>query len=431
VASLSPATSLLAQQSRALLTRLGHVQPFALREPSVPAAALAPDAQTAIDRHLASARRRLRREVERYLRWLHQPEGAAVAPEVAQQRFTFLKLRFNALLVQLDIFAAVFSQRGEHETGVWLAGLDAAATDALALDTCAVEMPAIVCYLDRGHGGAIRRARTRLPGGGRNPVAIVRIPRERMVGSSVASSLVHEVGHQGAALLRLVQELQPLVHGLAQQRGRASAIWRLWGRWISEIVADLWSIARVGVASTLGLISLVSLPRPFVFRISFDDPHPVPWIRVKLSCAIGESLYPDPQWARLADLWESLYPLRELDPVRRALIDELSATLPALVGLLVHHRPRALAGASLGEALASPARSVAELRALAQTWRRAPGQLRHARPIVAFAVIGQAQADGSMTPEEESRALSELLTYWALRRTLSRREHMVPHAVAA
>ena len=38
----------------------------------------------------------------------------------------------------------------------------------------------------------------------RNPVAIIRVPRERMVGHGIASSLVHEVGHQGAALLGLV-----------------------------------------------------------------------------------------------------------------------------------------------------------------------------------------------------------------------------------
>ena len=66
----------------------------------------------------------------------------------------------------------------------------------------------MVCYLARGPGAAIRRARTRLPGGGDNPVAIIRMPRERMIGSGIASSLVHEVGHQGAALLDLVPSLR-------------------------------------------------------------------------------------------------------------------------------------------------------------------------------------------------------------------------------
>ena len=99
------------------------------------------------------------------------------------------------MLTQFDIFADVLSQRSEHDTGVWLSGLDVVAADALALPDY-YEAPPVICYLDRGHGAAIRRARTRLPGGSENPVAVVRVPRERMVGSGIASSLVHEVGHQ-------------------------------------------------------------------------------------------------------------------------------------------------------------------------------------------------------------------------------------------
>ena len=161
-------------------------------------------------------------------------------------------------------------------------------SDALALPGY-YEAPPIICYLDRGVGAAIRRARTRLPGGGENPVAIIRIPRERMIGSGIASSLIHEVGHQGAQLLGLRQFLAT---GAARQAkpGGDPLVWQLWERWISEIVSDFWSVARIGVVSTLGLIGVVSLPRPFVFRINVDDPHPIPWIRVKLSCAIGDAL---------------------------------------------------------------------------------------------------------------------------------------------
>jgi len=97
-----------------------------------------------------------------------------------------------------------------------------------------------------------------------------------MVGSGVASSLLHEVGHQAAALLDLVNSLRPVLQGL--QRGRASErqAWQLWERWISEIEADFWSVARLGVSSTMGLKGVVSLPRPLAFRLNVDDPRPVP-----------------------------------------------------------------------------------------------------------------------------------------------------------
>ena len=64
--------------------------------------------------------------------------------------------------------------------GTATAGSASVAADALALPEY-YEAPPVICYLDRGIGGAIRRARTRMPGGGENPVAVIRIPRERMI----------------------------------------------------------------------------------------------------------------------------------------------------------------------------------------------------------------------------------------------------------
>src|SRR6516225_1883735 len=308
---------MLDQEARALLARLDRVKPFVLTEPMLLAASLLPAAQIAIEHFLAKGRRELKERVQDFLSWL-QGEGGQAAPEDIQRRFVFLRLRFNAVLSQLDLFNQVITQRSEYEQGVWLSGLDVVAADALALPDY-YQAPPVICYLDRGVGAAIRRARTRLPGGGHNPVAIIRIPRERMIGSGIASSLIHETGHQAAALLGLVPSLQQVLRA-KQQAAREPLAWRLWERWISEIVSDFWSVARVGVVSTLGLIGVVSLPRPFVFRVNVDDPHPTPWIRVKLSCAIGDGLYPHPQWQRVARLWESYYPTAGLDDERRRLL---------------------------------------------------------------------------------------------------------------
>ncbi len=50
------------------------------------------------------------------------------------------------------------------------------------------------------------------------------------------------------------------------------------------------------------------MPAWFVFRLNIDDPHPVPWIRVKVSCAIGKDRYPHSQLDELARTWDCLYP---------------------------------------------------------------------------------------------------------------------------
>ena len=320
------AKSMLLHETRALLARLALVKPFALQEPMLPAAALLPAAEVAIDRFLLAGRRELRLMIGHYLTWL-RAAGDEVSAEEAQRRFAVLRLKFNTVLTQFDTFADVITQRSENESGVWLSGLDVVAAEALALPGY-YDPPPVICYLDRDIGAAIRRARTRMPGGGENPVAIIRVPRERMVGTSIASSLVHEVGHQAAALLDLVNSLRSVLWRLQRGAGAARRAWQLWERWISEIVADFWSVARVGIASTLGLIGVVSLPRAFVFRLNVDDPHPMPWIRVKLSAAIGEALYPHPQWQRLSATWESFYPPEGVAPDTQALLQELQASCP-------------------------------------------------------------------------------------------------------
>lgn len=410
----------LSFEARALLTRLERVRPFALLTPTVAAAGLERRAGQAIERHLAHGRRAVRTRVGRFLGWLHGREGSAASPAEAQRRFVFLKLRFNAALTQLDIFADALVQRSEHETGVFLGGLDVAAADALRLARPLFEAPPLITYLDRGVGAAIRRARTRLPGGGENPVAIVRVPRERMVGSGIAASLMHEVGHQGAALLDLVTTLREALK--RRQAETAPGIeyqaWGLWERWISEIVADFWAVATVGVAATQGLMGVVSLPRAFVFRIQTDDPHPFPWVRARLSAAMGGVLFPDPQWQRLSDLWAAFYSPEGLDEERRRLLDALEKTMPAFVRLLVEHRSRNLQGARLAELFPLAERSPERLRELAAFYSRRPEALRRARPTLAFAVLGQAKQDGRLSPEKESSLTAELLTHWALRRVM-------------
>jgi hypothetical protein len=401
-------------EAQALLTRLHRVKPFALQMTSVPAAAVSLQAQDAIEQVLARGRRELQERVGQFLAWLKSATGQLATAADAQRRFSLLRLRFNAVLTQVDLFADALVQRSEHEYGTWLGGLDVVAADALSLPGY-YDAPPVICYLDRGAGAAIRRARTRLPGGGENPVALLRVPRERMIGSGIASSLVHEVGHQAAALLGLVESLRPELQAKQQQGGLKQVAWQLLERWISEIVADFWAVARVGIASTTGLIAVVSLPRAFVFRVTIDDPHPFPWIRVQLSCALGRALFPDLQWEQLSRLWDSFYPTAGLDEARRDLISTLHGTMREFVHLLVQHRPPALRGQTLPQVLAVEERTPQRLRETWQTWRSDPSRMRAVKPTLAFAVIGQARADGAILPQQESRTLGELLTLWAMK----------------
>lgn len=406
----------LVNEAQALITRLDQVQPFALTMPMVRAANIPEDAQLGINKLLVEGTADLRRKINAFIKRMKQDKYTPA--DKAQRIFALLKLKFNALLDQLDIFADVLTQRGEHDIGIWLAGLDTVAKDALSVVRKEVSMPPLITYLDRGHGAAIRRARTRLPGGKKNPVAVIRVPRERMVSSGIASSLVHEVGHQGAALLGILPTLKTALRKEAEKHPEEKQAWMLYERWISEIISDCWSVGIVGIGATTGLMGVVSLPSYFVFRMNLDDPHPFPWIRVKISSAFGAALYPDPQWNRISQLWSQLYPTDKLPEKQLKIIDQLEATIPAFVRLVLRHRTPTLKGKSFGAVFPKQKRQPVRLRQLYNRWKAKPDLSKKYRPSLAFAVLGQARADNKISARTEARLLTDLLRKWAVKRNV-------------
>ncbi|WP_210417137.1 hypothetical protein [Citricoccus sp. SGAir0253] len=417
MADRSAGFDLIEGEAHSLLVRLDTIRPFVMHETMVLAAALPPAAQWQIERFLHLGRNDLRRRLGEFIEWLHA-EGRTAPPAEQQKRFVMLRLQFNVVLAQFDLFTEVVTQRSEHSTGVWLAGLDILAQDALSVRARPPGDPHMVVYLARGAGAAIRRAKTRLPGGQPNPVGIIRLPRERMIGSGLASSLIHEVGHQGAALYDLVPSLKAELDRWAARE--PDGHWDTWSLWISEIVADLWSVGMVGITSTVGLLAVVSLPRYFVFRPTGTDPHPMPYLRVLISAAIGQALYPHPQWARLAATWRSMYPLRGLPAEHRDWIAGCEERIGDLVRVLLRHRSRGTGGRELRTFWPTAQRQPEQLLRLHAAWRQDLAVMARQPPSLVFAVVGQAKAAGLITPHAESDQLSAVLTAWAVRSSLRR-----------
>jgi hypothetical protein len=240
-----------------------------------------------------------------------------------------------------------------------------------------------------------------------------------MVGHGIASSLVHEVGHQGAALLGIVESLRLDLGARAARAGREAPVWRTFEGWVSEIVADLWSVGTLGISSTLGLLAVVSLPRFFVFRPSGADPHPIPYVRVLLSCAMGNALYPHPQWQTMARTWSALYPPQGLPSERQRELAALEAGIPPFVRALLDHRSPSLRGRRLGGLFPTRQRQPGRLLELHRAWNDDFAVMARQPPSLVFAVVGQARAAGRITPEAESALVGALLRAWALRNSLS------------
>ena len=136
---------------------------------------------------------------------------------------------------------------------------------------------------------------------------------------------------------------------------------------------------------------------------------------------MGRELFPHPQWDRLENIWLSYYPPEGLDHRKRDFLASLEKTMPGLAAIIANHRPKALGGASLQEALQTGDRQPARLAALYHSWRASPWEMHRAEPTLVFAVIGQARAEGLISPETESQSLSRMLNYWAVRDTLNHR----------
>lgn len=418
-------TQFLINEAESLLSRLKQMKPFSLNMPMVMAASISDQAMQGITNLLLSGYKELKKKINDYSNWVKSSLNTTANTQEAQAKFAFLKLRFNALLDQLDIFADVLSQRSEHDTGVWISGLDVLAEDALKLNRNYFDAPPLICFLERGHGAAIRRARTRLPGGDLNPVAVIQVPRERMVGSGIASSLLHEVGHQGSVLLGLIESIRDEIK-FRQQKSFYKTSWECYYRWISEILSDFWAMSFLGIGATLGLMSVVSLPKYFVFRINLEDPHPFPWVRVKLSLAFGKILFPHPQWDRYERLWERMYPVSDADKTTQALIEELEITIPEFVSMVIDHRSESLKGNKLSDMFPYKARQPAQLQHLYNLWRFAPDEISKARPTLVFAVIGQARADANISALKESELLGRWLTNWAFLNSENRVKKELP-----
>ena len=94
---------------------------------------------------------------------------------------------------------------------------------------------------------------------------------------------------------------------------------------------------------------------------------------------MGRALFPDPQWDRLAGLWDAFYPTDGLTPGARDIHRRLEMAIPEFVDLLIRHRPASLRGRALGEVMQLEDRQPHRLAALYRTWIAAaraapPGQ---------------------------------------------------------
>jgi len=310
---------------------------------------------------------------------------------------TVLQLRADALFKTLDLYHDAISTRADAEIGLLLAGTDRLLAAAMKRPVPGFTPPSAVSYLDSGgRGGAITRARTRLPGGIVLPVALVRVSPESLP-TRLTSSL-HEVGHQLAVDLNLLDEARDVITRSAFTVLRNPADAALWGSWTGELVPDAFAVGLGGGAPAVdGLQRVLSVPVPFAYVIAEGDPHPPGAVRVPFAVALSRVVFSDPSLDLLWQRFDALYGNPGIPVAVRSRVQRLAAAACQVAKSLARHRFRGLGGETLA--------AICETRTVDPTLVRQlidePRALRPARlalrsPLLALAMIGRARLLGHL-----------------------------------
>ncbi len=262
-----------------------------------------------------------------------------------------------------------------------------------------LRIPAVGLLSGPRAGAAIRRARTRLPGGGDNPVAIIRVPRERMVGSGIASSLVHEVGHQAAASRpgRLAAPHLARDAGRAADRGRVAFMGALDFRDGRRLLVGgaRWHRRHDGPDRRRQLAARLRLPaqrgRPASGAVDSRQAQ----------LRVGPGALSAPAVGAASRLWDSFYPVDARDRSARA-ARALTAGMPASsrCSSITGHGCCAVDRSSRCWRSVSVSRRGSRL--FLKAWRRAREDARRA-PVAGVRRARPGPRRREFSPEDESR----------------------------
>jgi hypothetical protein len=282
--------------------------------------------------------------------------AAAVSPAdlltVRRQLLNF-RNRYTRVEMTLVFFADAINTRTNPKISGYLKAYDILAFRSMAmlLDQLGKPTPSALSYFEKGIGASVLRANLRLwDGTGVNPVAAIKITRPNQDRNT---ALIHEAGHQAAAVVGWNEELaSKLATGLP---GAPAGVPDVWAGWASEIAADAFAFVHTGYAAVAALHDVLAAEEPVVFRHTPGDPHPISYIRVLLGVEMCRQFYGAGPWDDLEQAWVTLYSLKNAPGDTRALLEASIAFLPSIIRITLREQMRAFDGRSLA-ALIDPER---------------------------------------------------------------------------
>lgn len=166
------------------------------------------------------------------------------------------------------------------------------------------------------------------------PIPVINLPWDHIENIWELLSLLHEVGHDLEADLKLRKPLLTSLRDALAQAGAPDERILRWLKWEAETFADLCALQLGGPAFGDALMNLLLLPPAIVTTLDPDDPHPNHYVRILMNAAYVKTLANDPAIAadagRLQDDWIAIYG-NAVDAELKACIDDFPAVFEALM----------------------------------------------------------------------------------------------------
>lgn len=254
-----------------------------------------------------------------------------------------IEIEMSKAYTFFDTYADLLTQRHLSEIGRMLAGCDVLADEAIRKDHPAlsvVEPPLVYC--DRGFGASTLREGVNLPGRGINPIPLIQIPYSRLKEKCNLTSIFHEAGHEAMVRLNLIATIPEAFNEALKNAGASGLIRDSFRLWSSEIGPDFWTFCLSGIAQAATIKEILALPSHQVFRISWGDPHPPPYLRALMSFDWCRQVWGSGVWDDWEKEWLELYPLKDAPVEMRGVISEMRKFVPVIGRVLLKTKFRAL-----------------------------------------------------------------------------------------
>jgi hypothetical protein len=202
-----------------------------------------------------------------------------------------------------------------------------------------------------------------------------------------------------------------------ERAGGSAALQDLYASWASEIGPDFWTFCGSGIAAVAGIRDILSLPPDHVLRITFGDPHPPPFVRVRLAFECARQVWGQGEYDRWEREFVALYPLEGTTRETAAVLHEAVTSVPAVARALLNTRFRVLGNRPIAALFDLPALAPDRLKPIVERVSRGRLQFGGLSPAGQLAVF---RGLLEWTPIRHD-ALDAIATEWLVRSGSARR----------